>query len=419
MAERYNPWWLGEPDPSYEAWTNSEVKWRPKEADLLSLQPFSLNFLVGPRQVGKTTLVKLVIHDLLMRLDPNAVFYYSCDELVDYNELGEILDSYLDSAMVRGVVVQYIFLDEVTLVQDWWRAVKSRIDDGSLKRAVITVTGSASIEVAKGREAFPGRRGGGVDITLMPLSFASYVDALARLPLVRGKGVSGAVEATHANRVYGEKLSELFHGFVTSGGFPAALKDYARQRRVSEDTRKSLLDWLRVDWSRAGRSDGYMKEVLSFILRSKCSPVSWLGVAKNTSIGSPNTAQTYIETLENLLVARVLELVDASGIVHHRKNKKIHYTDPLLYHVFSGYTSTPVDEPCLVEATVAVHLGRIAPVYHWRNSGEVDIVVSENGAATGVEVKWGYHRSLKPRHLARYVTLDKQLIPVFLASLES
>jgi len=417
MSERYNPWWFGEPDPTYIAWVDSEVRWRPREADLLSLEPFSLNFLVGPRQVGKTTLVKLVIHELLAKLDPNAVFYYSCDELVDYIELGEVLDSYLDSANARGVPVPYIFLDEVTLVEDWWRAVKSRIDDGSLKRAVVTVTGSASIEVAKGREAFPGRSGGGVDITLMPLSFASYVEALARLPLMKGKGVVGALEASRANRVYGERLSKLFRGFVASGGFPAALKDYAKYGKVSEDTRRSLLDWLRVDWSRAGRSDGYMKEVLGFILWSRCSPVSWLGVAKNTSIGSPNTAQAYIETLENLLVAKVLEHVDASGMVQHRKNRKIHFTDPLLYHVFSGYSSTPVDEPCLVEATVAVHLGRSAPVYYWRNSGEVDVVVVDNGVQTGVEVKWGYHPSSKPRHLTHYVTLNRELIPVFLASL--
>lgn len=401
------------------AWADSEVRWRPREADLLSLEPFSLNFLVGPRQVGKTTLVKLVVHDLLTKVDPNAVFYFSCDELVDYTELGEVLDSYLDSVRARGVAVQYIFLDEVTLVENWWRAVKSRIDDGSLKRAVVTVTGSASIEVAKGREAFPGRRGGGVDITLMPLSFASYVEALAKLPLIRGKGVVGALEAARANRVYAERLSELFQGFIASGGFPAALKDYAKYGRVSEDTRRSLLDWLKVDWARAGRSDGYMKEVLGFILRSRCSPVSWLGVAKNTSMGSPNTAQVYIETLENLLVARVLELVDASGRVQHRKNRKIHFTDPLLYHVFSGYTSTPVDEACLVEAAAAVHLGRIAPVYYWRNSAEVDVVVVESGALTGVEVKWGYHPSSKPRHLTRYVALDRELIPVFLASLTS
>jgi len=243
--------------------------------------------------------------------------------------------------MLGGVPVPYIFLDEVTLVEDWWRAVKSRIDDGSLKRAVVTVTGSASIEVAKGREAFPGRSGGGVDITLMPLSFASYVEALARLPLMKGKGVVGALEALRANRVYGERLSELFRGFVASGGFPAALKDYAKYGKVSKDTRRSLLDWLRVDRSRAGRSDGYMEEVLGSILWSRCSPVSWLGVAKNTSIGSLNTAQAYIETLENLLVAKVLEHVDASGRVQHRKNRKIHFTDPLLYHVFSGYSSYP------------------------------------------------------------------------------
>jgi hypothetical protein len=47
----------------------------------------SLNFVVGPRQVGKTTALKISIHDLLRRRNPKGTFYYSCDELSDYREL--------------------------------------------------------------------------------------------------------------------------------------------------------------------------------------------------------------------------------------------------------------------------------------------------------------------------------------------
>ncbi|MEM0322199.1 MAG: hypothetical protein QW613_07400, partial [Thermoprotei archaeon] len=37
----------------------------------------------------------------------------------------------------------------------------------------------------------------------------------------------------------------------------------------------------------------------------------------------------------------------------------------------------------------------------------------------GIEVKWGYHRSIKPRHIKEYITLDKQTLPLFLASFQS
>ncbi|MEM0121196.1 MAG: hypothetical protein QW688_07165 [Thermoprotei archaeon] len=64
-------------------------------------------------------------------------------------------------------------MDEVTFVNEWWRALKSRIDNGSLSRDVVTVSGSAGIELVKGRKAFLGRRGKVVDITLTPLRFSS------------------------------------------------------------------------------------------------------------------------------------------------------------------------------------------------------------------------------------------------------
>lgn len=103
--------------------------------------------------------MELVIHGLLKRVDPYNVFYFSCDELVDHAGLGEVLDSYLRSAKARGLGVCYIFLNEVTFVSDWWRALKQRVDNVSLTQAVVTAAGSSSIEIAKRRETFLGRRG--------------------------------------------------------------------------------------------------------------------------------------------------------------------------------------------------------------------------------------------------------------------
>lgn len=64
----YNPWWKKESeidnDPEIQKWEASNLKWDPrlrhtfKHEDLI----YSLR---GPRQVGKTTLVKLMIRDFL------------------------------------------------------------------------------------------------------------------------------------------------------------------------------------------------------------------------------------------------------------------------------------------------------------------------------------------------------------------
>jgi len=65
-----------------------------------------------------------------------------------------------------------------------------------------------------------------------------------------------------------------------------------------------------------------MKEVISLILKSKLSPISWLDIARGTSISSTNTARAYVETLEYLLAAKTLNLISPSGAVMLRKIRR-------------------------------------------------------------------------------------------------
>lgn len=62
-----------------------------------------LYFLVGPRQVGKTTALKIFIYEQLKVRDPKSIFYYSCDELSDCRELGEVLDAFLSARRTWGL----------------------------------------------------------------------------------------------------------------------------------------------------------------------------------------------------------------------------------------------------------------------------------------------------------------------------
>lgn len=69
----------------------------------------------------------------------------------------------------------------MTFVEEWHRAVKARIDKGLFKSDVIIISGSASLEILKQREYFPGRRGSRRDIKFYPLSFADYIFCLKNL----------------------------------------------------------------------------------------------------------------------------------------------------------------------------------------------------------------------------------------------
>jgi predicted AAA+ superfamily ATPase len=418
--EEQNPWWAGEEDHAYEKWKGYGVKWTPGVINKISFEPPCLHFIVGPRQVGKTTALKICIKRLIEKRDPKSIFYYSCDELSDYRELGEVLDGYLSARAGWGIKSSAIFLDEITFVEDWWRAIKSRIDRGVFRGDALVITGSASLELLKEKERFPGRRGYGKDFYFLPLSFSEYVEKLGKIDVKKSQisDLKGVRKCVEANMLRSGSILELFHKYLKTGGFPVPVREFFEGGKISTESKKLYLDWLKSDWRKAGKSDRYMKEVISYILSARLSPVSWLGMAGETSIGSPHTAQSYVECLEDLLVVKVLNIISPDSKVLYRKNKKIHVVDPFLYHVFSYYSNREALEENVVESVVASHLCRVAETYFWRNKSEADVVSLIGGEQVGFEVKWGVGRWRKPRHLKHAISLTNENLHLFLSSVE-
>jgi len=64
-----------------------KIKWIPNWIKEISLVPFSLNFVIGPRQVGKTTGIKLLIKELLKEKNNFSVFYFDVEALQDPKEV--------------------------------------------------------------------------------------------------------------------------------------------------------------------------------------------------------------------------------------------------------------------------------------------------------------------------------------------
>jgi predicted AAA+ superfamily ATPase len=164
------------------------------------------------------------------------------------------------------------------------------------------------------------------------------------------------------------------------------------------------------------RDEGYMKEILAFIVNTQGVPVSWLNISRETSIASLHTTQAYVEDLKNMFVVEILNFLSPNGKVVFRKNRKIHIADPFLYKTICEYTRTQANEGTLLEATVATHLSRKYDTFYWKNRSEVDIVVKLNGKQIGIEVKKGFQTWRRPSHLAKAIILKKEDIPLFLAS---
>ena len=95
----YNRWWLSKEaintDIHIKNFEKSRIKWHPSLIKEIELDKDAIYSVRGPRQAGKTTLIKLLIRSLLGKIDQKTIFFYSCDTLTK-EDLQEIINLYLD-----------------------------------------------------------------------------------------------------------------------------------------------------------------------------------------------------------------------------------------------------------------------------------------------------------------------------------
>ncbi len=373
--EPFNPWWYNDSwikeDPHITAFLNSKYRWRPRWLDELSLEPFSLNFVLGPRQVGKTTGLKLLIKELIEQgKEPAKLIYVNCDLIVDLRELRSVLSTLPSKGRL-------IILDEVTGLEYWWRVVKGFIDRGTFSKDVLIVSGSSSVGVRRYVESFTGRRGKGRNVQVLPLSFREFAD-------VRGYGLM--------------KLEKAFEDYLRLGGFPRSLnEDPTFLLEIPEQIDKEL--------AKVGRSARIARQVIHQIVEKGPSAMSYNSIAREIGV-SHVTVREYLELLEDLFTVGVAYWRRGNR-VDFKKEKKIFFRDPSIPRAFYQIRGE-VKREALYEWIVQEHLYRkYGEIYYYRDGYEIDAISGE----LKVEVKAGKSHRRYPKGV---IVLEAEDIPYFL-----
>lgn len=419
LAEQ-NPWWKDknavESDYDILRWKEKKYHWIPSIVGKIPLKPFALHILTGPRQAGKTTALKLFIHNALEKSDPRSLFYFNCENVSDFKELAEILDIYLRYKEEQSIQISVIALDEITLPKGWYRAIKQAIDLGKLKDDIILLTGSSSIAIKREVELFPGRRGHGEDFTLYPLSFRGFVNLMSpklvsKLPLFAPGSLEKEVTQT---LIFEKELQSYLETYMQYGGFPLSIVNIGSSK---DEAKRAYLAWIKNTILKAERSDVVARQILKGIIETLQSDISWEGIAKKIEMKSPKTVAAYIDLLQSGFMLNVLYNIDLSEKkIRFGKNKKIHLRDPLLLEILEEWCLTKAEnrQGAIAESLVIEHLVRYAPerVFFWKNGSEVDALLLDKQQLYGFEVKWSERAALKkekiPSQLKKYVLITKK-----------
>ncbi|HYB24144.1 MAG TPA: ATP-binding protein, partial [Solirubrobacteraceae bacterium] len=398
------------------------------QSEHVDLAQAAVHILRGPRQVGKSTDLKLLVARALdAGIQRRRIVYLSLDLLED-QPAATMVDS-IDRALdLAGAAFaehpRLILLDEVTAARHWRTSIKTMWDDGRIDGDVVLCTGSSAIDLAEGTaERLPGRRGSGHDILILPQDFGSFARALdssvAPCPALSVGEIltdDGKAEIAAA-RVHLPALQRALERYLLFGGLPAAVAEAVSGRQEpSEEVERVLWDSLTREIQRRGASVPAAQALLERIMRSLGAKMSWSKIARELAVplrsgrardsaarNDPRTVQSYVEMLTVNYFAMILYFWKGdSQSADLAKDKKIYFGDPLLHTITARRTGVARDRHADVENTLALALYRryepsersaesfVAPerlhVWGTRRGGEIDFVCGPRDAIEAVEV---------------------------------
>jgi predicted AAA+ superfamily ATPase len=392
-----NAWWKG------EGWEKNDNDL--KELDILldrkkiEIKKGEIYLLRGIRRSGKTVYTKLLIKDLVEKIDGRKIIYVSCDR----HNLSEIKN--IIREFVKRFNGEVAIFDEITYF-DGFREfignvvdIKDKIENPDIRKIIGKI---------KKFDSFP-------------LLNPNIEDMIP----------------------YFDELESLFYSYILTGGFPDAVLQYLKKGKINEKMYETIIRLFLGTLSNENKSEEIGREILEKILNSKTSRLDFITIASDTGIHH-NTVREYIEILEN---SRVIYLLPAWDINKKRyslrKQKKIIFQSSLipqaLYQYITGCTYYDILDfvdknlEVLVEQIVSSHIiqGFEKPVIKERhafagfyyNTKECDLLISNDKKFYGFEIKYGKPKKQKYPFPVSYITKDvvdeeSYPAPLFLAGIK-
>ena len=189
-------------------------------------------FLVGPRQVGKTTLAKQ-----LLKERGSDDLYRNWDDLKWRREISRSPYGFLDAYRPKGETKALVALDEIHKFPRWKRYLKGLWDTRNEVVDVI-VTGSGRLDVyQKGGDSLLGRYH---QYRLHPLSVREVIDPTC--PPISYEPDATLNAIISAKGEPSKNISQTFYELLKWGGFPKPfLQKSERQLRQWHHERKQLI----------------------------------------------------------------------------------------------------------------------------------------------------------------------------------
>ena len=346
------------------------------------LDDFRIVYLTGPRQAGKSTLVREIAKE-------QGMGYYTLDDAA----LAASAES--DPQGLLASLPKPLVLDEFQMAPNLIGAIKMASDNANGQKGIFLLTGSSDIfRSALVQESLPGHM---ARIELYPLSYAerheAHFNAIDWL-------ISGTFEHTILKSLDRKELGTL----LMEGGYPEAIAKSPRSRSIWFAS--YIEGRLLKDFATMHHAKGDYHTKLSALIRNLAGMtgnlIKYANIA-NDLAQDDKTVKRYMEILELMFIIRRLHPYMRNSAKRAVVGMpKLHFVDTGLAchllglkradmlhtsHFFGGLVENFVFCELLKHATWSEE---DVSFYHYRDTArhELDLVIERSdGTVVGVEVK--------------------------------
>ena len=346
-----------------------------------------MTLLIGPRQVGKTTLIRMLLRGLEAKGARTVFFNLDVEEDMHWFASQRLLLDRLEFLVGKTTQTVYVAIDEIQRKQDAGRFMKGLYDMGLPYKFILT--GSGSLELKEQiAESMMGRKR---EFFIAPVSLAEFVDY--------------RTEYTYSDRLasYGQMEPQRLAGhlaeYLNFGGYPRVIVSQGQEekRQVMREIYTSYVDRDISGLLRLSRPDAF-RQMLALLARQSGQLLNMTTLSSQVGISTP--------TLKNYLYYAEKTFSIALVSPYFRNLQKEITKAPTPYFVDLGLrnlvlnkwgTLTEPSDFGFVFQNLVYHMLCAkypgTPVKYWRtvDKAEVDFVVEDEsrGGIFPVEVKFG------------------------------
>ncbi|MDD4310034.1 MAG: ATP-binding protein [Candidatus Cloacimonetes bacterium] len=352
-------------------------------------------FILGPRQSGKTTLLKQLMH----KVGEDRSIYIDLEfpELLRIFSTGitEIL-KYLNYHRPKQNDRIYVFIDEVQYLSDFSHIVKLMVDHYSGQCQLVMSGSSSALIKYQFKESLVGRK---LVYELFPLSFDEYLR-------FREEDKLSDMLVHEPDSIPMEKLSALedyLQDYIIYGGYPKVVKQQTREdkRQVLTDIvnsyiLKDIKDLFKIEKSQQ------LNHLVRYLAANIGKCINQQSLATETRLHR-ETIQAYLNILEECYIIRRLQPFYQNLSTELKKMNKLYFVDTGVRNLLIDNLNElelRSDKGELVENYMHSHLfHNVKPdqkIRYWqtRSHQEIDFIVTGSAKLLALETKYSGDKSV-------------------------